>query len=177
MNKPRILILGHARHGKDTVAEILRDHHGFDFRSSSFFLAEKVVRPALAERGITYASLDECYEDRVNHRALWREIIADFNGDDPALLAKSILAECDVYVGMRTDREYRASLPLFDVVVWVDASRRGIPPEGTDSMTIEYDPETMHRIDNGGGLGWLSAQVGRLIEKLREDPQLKLRLI
>ena len=35
MANPKLLIIGHARHGKDTVAEILRDTHGYDFVSSS----------------------------------------------------------------------------------------------------------------------------------------------
>ena len=32
---PRLLILGHCRHGKDTLAEILRDEFGMTFESSS----------------------------------------------------------------------------------------------------------------------------------------------
>lgn len=146
----KLLILGHARHGKDTAAEYLRDAHGVSFRSSSLFLAERVVRPALALRGLAYLSLEECYADRVNHRAAWREIIADFNGEDPARLAREILAVCDCYVGMRTEREYLASRSLFDAVLWIDASARGIPPEGSDSMTITFDATKMERIDNGG---------------------------
>lgn len=146
----KLLILGHARHGKDTAAEYLRDRHGLSFHSSSFFLAEKIVRPELAERGVTYASLEDCYADRVNHRALWREIIADFNCNDAARLARAILDECDCYVGMRTTREYEASRPLFDHVIWVDASGRGLPPEPRDSMDIDFDPERMIRVDNGG---------------------------
>jgi hypothetical protein len=155
----RILILGHARHGKDTVAERLRDEWGVSFRSSSLFLAETVVRPALAERGIDYPDLDACYADRVNHRALWREVIAQYNGEDAARLAKAILAVCDCYVGMRTEREYRAAHPLFDYILWVDASGRGLPPEGRDSMTIDFDPGTMHLIDNGGTLAELHERV------------------
>lgn len=105
----KLLILGHARHGKDTAAEYLRDAHGFSFQSSSLFLAANIVRPALAGRGLFYDSLEACYADRVNHRALWREIISDFNRDDPARLAKAILAVSDCYVGMRTARKLWAT--------------------------------------------------------------------
>jgi hypothetical protein len=155
----KILILGHARHGKDTAAEYLRDAHGVSFRSSSLFLAETVVRPALEVRGISYPSLEACYADRVNHRALWREIIEDYNRDDAARLAKAILAECDCYVGMRTARELWASRTLFDVILWIDASARGLPPEGADSMSITFDPAWMVRIDNGGSLAAMQAQL------------------
>lgn len=150
MRGRRFLILGHARHGKDTAALHLFRAHGLTFRSSSEFLAETVIRPALAARGLTYPDAEACYADRVNHRALWRAIIEDFNRDDPARLAKAILAEADCYVGMRMEREYWASRSLFDAVFWIDASGRGLPPEGRDSMTIAFDPAWMVRIDNGG---------------------------
>jgi hypothetical protein len=155
----KLLIIGHARHGKDTAAEYLRDAHGISFQSSSLFLAETVVRPALAGRGIFYDSLAECYADRVNHRALWREIIADFNGDDPARLAKAILVVSDCYVGMRSARELWASRALFDAILWIDASGRGLPPEGADSMDIVFDPAWMIRIDNGGPVEAMRAQL------------------
>lgn len=155
----KLLILGHARHGKDTAAEYLRDQHDIQFRSSSLFLAETVVRPALAARGLTYPDLEACYADRVNHRALWRDIIADFNADDPARLAKAILAVSDCYVGMRTARELWASRALFDAILWIDASGRGLPPESADSMDIAFDPAWMICIDNGGALEAMQQQL------------------
>jgi len=160
--KPKILILGYARHGKDTVAEMLEAEYGFTFRSSSLFLAEKAVKPALEEHGLFYGSVEECYADRVNHRDLWHDIIVEYNREDPARLAKEILAEADIYIGMRSDREYQASRDLFDVIVWVDASKRGVPSESSGSMTIEPDPTTMRWIDNNGSLDDLWATVGDL---------------
>lgn len=146
----RILVVGHARHGKDTVAEILRDQHGMTFASSSWTLAEVCCRPYLAARGITYDSIDECYADRVNHRAAWHDAISEFNRDDPTSLARVILAKADIYVGMRSNREYRACLDagLFDAIWWVDASGRGVPPEPRDSCDIDFNPECMTLIDN-----------------------------
>ena len=154
-----ILILGYARHGKDTAAEHLRDAHGVRFHSSSWFLAENVVRPELAGRGLFYDSPEDCYADRVNHRALWREIIEDYNRDDPARLAKAILADADCYVGMRMAREFWASRALFRRIFWIDASARGLPPEGADSMNIAFDPAWMIRIDNGGSVEAMKAQL------------------
>jgi hypothetical protein len=155
----KLLILGHARHGKDTAAEYLRDRHGISFHSSSLFLAATVIRPALAGRGMFYDSLEDCYADRVNHRALWRKLIEGYNRDDPARLAKAILAVADCYVGMRMHREFWASRALFDAILWIDASARGIPPEGADSMDITFDPAWMVRIDNGGTVEQLGAQL------------------
>lgn len=155
----KLLILGHARHGKDTAAEHLRARHGISYHSSSEFLAANVIRPALAGRGMFYDSLAECYADRVNHRALWRELIEDYNRDDPARLAKAILAEADCYVGMRMAREFWASRALFNAVLWIDASARGLPPEDASSMTITFGPAWMVRIDNGGTVEVMERQL------------------
>lgn len=171
MNNPKILVLGFKQHGKDTVAEILRDEHGIDFRSSSLFLAEAVVRPALAKRGILYNSLEECFRDRGNHRVAWRDAIAAHNGDDPTRLAQAILAECDCYVGMRSDREYQASRHLFDAVAWVEGTGRKLE-DGTvlepydESLDIEFDPVEMHLIDNTGDLDHLRAEVRALMDQI-----------
>lgn len=162
---PKVLILGHGRHGKDTVAELMAER-GLSFASSSLYAAEKVVRPALAEVGITYDSLEECYADRVNHRAFWYDQISAFNGGGKSRLAELILENHDVYVGMRSQREYVASLPLFDYVVWVDASKRGLPPEPRDSFDIDYDPLIMQLIDNNKDLKHLEREVDRFVERV-----------
>jgi hypothetical protein len=157
--KKKLLILGFARHGKDTVAEILRDIFGYNFTSSSMFCAEKVCRPYLAARGVTYDSLEECYEDRVNHRADWYDAIAEFNSLDRTALAKGILEIGDIYVGMRNAREYVVAKELFDEVWWVDALGRGLPPEDVSSMDIVFDPKEMRLIDNNSDIFNLRTQV------------------
>jgi hypothetical protein len=146
MARPRVLILGHGRHGKDTVAEYLCDRTGLTFRSSSLFLAEKIVMPELAKRGICYPTVGECYDDRGNHRDAWFEIIAKSNEADLTKLARGILREANCYVGMRSLREFDATRGLFDHILWVDATGRGIPEDST--MGIEFETG-MVRIDNG----------------------------
>ena len=42
MNK-KLLVIGHGRHGKDTVCEILRDHYGYTFESSSQFCSKLFI--------------------------------------------------------------------------------------------------------------------------------------
>src|SRR6266705_4108782 len=97
--KIKLMILGYARHGKDTVADILRDNLKLTFASSSFAAAEKVMVPYFLSKGVTYSSLDECYADRVNHRAEWYDQIKAYNTPDRARLAREIYADNDVYVG------------------------------------------------------------------------------
>lgn len=164
----KLLILGMARHGKDTVSEILRDDFGLSFQSSSMFAAEHVVQPAMVEYlNISYDTLEDCYEDRVNHRAFWYDAISAYNEVDKARLAREILSKYDMYVGMRSAREYEAALPLFDAVAWVDASRRGLPPEPASSMSIQFDPDSMTVIDNGGTLADLRQQVAQFVQTLK----------
>ena len=159
--RPKVLILGHARHGKDTVAEMLRDRHGYTFSSSSHFCAERVMMPYFKYHGVPYSSVEECYADRVNHRATWFDQIKAYNSSDPSRLAREMLEKNDLYVGMRSAEEFAASRSLFDHVVWVDASRRGLPPEPRDSFDIDFDAG-MWFVRNDGTLSDLQATVDRL---------------
>lgn len=179
--KPKILVIGYKEHGKDTVGELLRDNHGIDFRSSSLFLAEKVVRPALEAQGITYDTLEECFEDRGNHRVAWRDAISEHNADDPAKLSQAILEVCNCYVGMRSNREFQVARHLFDAVVWVEATGRVLPDgrvlEAYDeSLDIEFDAGIMHRIDNTGTLADLEEKVAAFAAILGLGRQLPLSL-
>ncbi len=162
MSHTRILVLGHARHGKDTVAAILTRDHGQRCASTSMAAAQ-VVRLAMAEQGIHYDNIEACFSDRVNHRDMWFDTIADLNSPDPATLVRHMLEDHCVVVGLRSAREFEAAAPLFDVIWWVDASGRGVPPEPRTSMDIEFDPARMVRIDNGGTIADLEPNVASAI--------------
>lgn len=168
MTNPKILILGHGRHGKDTVAELLTELFGLKMLSSSLFAAEMVMMPYFAEQGIHYCSVEDCYADRHtgNNRAVWYNQIKEYNTPDKASLARQILNEADMYVGMRSKEEFDAARELFDFVVWVDASERGIPAESQSSMTIEYDPKEMLLVKNNGSKRDLFEKVEMLGEML-----------
>lgn len=148
----KLLITGYARHGKDTVCEILRSRCDLKFMSSSFFVAERAVRPYLAERGITYATLDECYADRVNHRAHWFDAIVAYNTPDLGRLGRELFETNDIYCGLRNIDEFEVlqAEKAFDLAIWVDASQR-LPPEDISSMTIEPDDCDL-LLDNNGTL-------------------------
>lgn len=132
----KLLIIGHARHGKDTCAEILRDEIGMTFTSSSMKAAEIFIYDELKDK-YGYESFEECFEDRVNHRAEWHDLIIEYNRTDKARLAKDILSESDCYVGMRSGEEIDecVSQGIFDLVIWIDASDR-LPLEPKDSFNI-----------------------------------------
>lgn len=151
----KVLILGHGRHGKDTVAEMMHEMYGIVFKSSSWAAAEIFIYNQLRAWGYDYSSFEECYEDRHDHRALWKSLITKYNARDRARLCREILRTNDCYVGMRCELEYAASRHMFTHVVWVDALKR-LPEDPT--MTISRDP-SMIVIDNNGTLKHLEQQV------------------
>lgn len=176
---PRLILLGHARHGKDTVADLLRDRHGFKPMGSSLFACERVILPWFRDwAGRHYPSVEACYADRGNHRATWFDLICAYNREDPARLARELFeAGHDVYVGMRSAREFEAARHLADVVVWVDALGR-LPPEPADSFDLDPAAVCDWRISNTDGpeqlvervddfVTWL--QAGRPFDYQRRD--------
>lgn len=136
MSLPKLLIVGSARHGKDSMAEILQEHFDLKFKSSSEAAAEIFIYDELKDK-YGYKTPFECFEDRVNHRSEWYELICGYNSVDKAKLAKGILEYADCYVGMRDSDEIKECInqKLFDLIIWVDASDR-LPPEDASSFNI-----------------------------------------
>lgn len=138
----RLMILGHARSGKDTVAEVLRDEYNLKFQSSSVFCLEKAVMPALGKLGYYYGSPKTCMavrEDVPDWRRIWHDAIAEYNTPDKTRLGRELFREFDIYVGLRSNTEFNAlrNERVFDFAVWVDAQDRGIPSEPRSSNKIE----------------------------------------
>lgn len=134
----KLFVLGYARHGKDTFAELLCEFvPSLSFVSSSLFVAEKAVFPTLGPR-YGYADLAECYADRFDHRAEWKDLISAYNEADPARLARELFEVHDVYVGLRCEVEFLHARPLADLSLWVDRSDH-LPPEPESSNTIKPD--------------------------------------
>lgn len=161
----RLLLLGYARHGKDTVAEILKDKYDFDFMSSSMFCAARIIYPALAEK-YGYTTVTECFEDRVNHRQEWYDLISAFNADDPARLGRELFEYRQIYCGLRSKKEFNAlrNEGVFDISIWVDRSDV-LPDEDKSSCTVEPWMAD-YTIDNNGTLEELEREVERLMTRI-----------
>lgn len=146
---PKLLLIGHMRHGKDTMAEILNKEFGLKYIGSSQACADIFIYDTLKDK-YGYKTPEECFEDRVNHRKEWHDMIADYNKDDKARLGKEILKESDCYVGMRAGDEITACLKqgIFDLVIWVDASER-LPLESPESFNIDKSYADIV-VDNNG---------------------------
>jgi hypothetical protein len=155
--RPKILILGYGRHGKDTVAEMLHRSHGYRFISSSEFVGREVIWENWGR--LRYPTFEAMFEDRHNWRKQWMEMIALYNTPDKTRTARTMLERgYDLYVGMRRMDEFLASRHLFDHIVWVDRSQH-LPPE-TGSMDITRENAKPDRIiDNNGTLADLEQNV------------------
>lgn len=171
----KLLVLGHARHGKDTTCDILHKLYGLTFVSSSFFVGERAVRPWLAERGITYCSMADCYDDRVNHRAAWFDAIALYNKDDPARLGRELFKQYDIYCGLRNVNEFVAlkAEKAFDCCLWVDRSRHA-PSELTTSFNIGLSAAD-YIIDNNGTIEDLEVNIIEIMDRAMDDGKLPHR--
>lgn len=172
MNK-KLLIIGHGRHGKDTVGEILRDYHGRKFISSSEFVGRRAIWPNIQTNPWSdnvpaemtrYGSFERCYEDRHNHRAQWAKWITRYNTPDKTRTASEMLKSgYDMYVGMRMEDELLAcrDAGIFDRIVWVDRSKH-LPEEPRDSMKLNWRHADLF-IDNNGTLRDLWRTVDALV--------------
>jgi hypothetical protein len=151
--KKKIILLGYGRHGKDTVAEMLRDRYGYKFESSSKFLAERVIMPHFDNPRnslLPYENAEACFEDRHNYRALWYDLISAYNFPDKSRLARELFEVNDIYVGLRAEKELQAckSQNIADLIIWVDASNR-LPAEDTASCTVARHMADVVIFNNG----------------------------
>ena len=160
--KKKLLVIGHGRHGKDTVCEILRDRYDYSFESSSRFCSKLFIFNDLKDI-YGYSNEEECYEDRHNHRAEWYNAICDYNVPDPARLGREIFQAHDIYCGLRNKKEFHAmkNTGVFDYAIWVDRSDF-LPPESKDSMSLEQWMADF-TIDNNGSLEDLKFNIDALM--------------
>lgn len=164
MSKLKFLILGHGRHGKDTFAEILRDEHGLTFMSSSQAANELIVYPVLKDV-YNYKTLEECFDDRANHRTEWFDLILADEVKNPGRLTGYIFNKCNCYVGLRSLEAYEHCKKHQDIdaIIWIDRSSH-LPPEDSGSFKLDSSYAT-HIIDNNGSLEELYQHTAAFMKK------------
>lgn len=163
--RPKLLILGYGRHGKDTVAEILRDQYGLRFKSSSEFVGEECLWDQWGKA--VYPTFEAMFKDRHNHRELWMQMISAYNTPDKTRTASTMFERgFDMYVGMRRQDELDAckAAGVFDKIIWVQ--RPGFPQE-TGSMDITPESAGMdYMLLNDSDLRYLEERVAHLVHDL-----------
>lgn len=167
---PKLLVIGYARHGKDTVGEMLQSQYGYKFVSSSEFVGREVMWD---NWGVAkYDNFEEMFEDRVNHRVLWMEMISAYNTPDKTKTASTMIERgYDMYVGMRRLDELQAcqAKKVVDHVIWVDRSDVLPPETGSMDITLENSGADFV-IDNNGSLEDLERNVAGLMKSLGVSP-------
>ena len=165
--KYKLLIIGHMRHGKDTVAEMIEEHTGMPFKSSSEMAAEIFIYDELKGK-YGYSSFLECFEDRMNHRAEWHDLIKNYNNPDKAKLAKEILRHNDMYVGMRSQAEIDKCIEdgVFDMIIGVFDPEKPLEPK--DSFDIDLFTSSDIIIPTGD-LETVRGKVKKLCDYLLEE--------
>jgi hypothetical protein len=160
----KFIIVGHGRHGKDSVSELINRMTRLTFESSSYFCCKLFIFDKLKLK-YGYKTFDECYNDRVNHRSEWFQLISDYNKHDLSRLGREILDKYDIYCGLRSNEELLAIKRGMEVtVVWVDASKRK-PIESSSSNTIRKG-DADYIIDNNTCIINLQLQVLELMRKM-----------
>jgi hypothetical protein len=114
--------------------------------------------------GITYDSLEECYEDRVNHRMDWYEAIRSYNKEDESKLSRAIFAKYDMYVGIRSRIEFLEARHFSDLSIWVEASERW-PDIDPTCKILKADCDII--VDNNGTIEELYGRLTRLFGQLK----------
>lgn len=155
----RLMIIGHGRHGKDTVAACL-EAFGHQYVSSSRYVGEHCVWPSWGKD--RYFSMEDCYEDRLMCRKTWKQLIRAYNTPDlTRTITEMFDAGMTMYVGMRDKDEFEAARNKYPdmQILWVYNPR--IPEETTECFDIER-PRDAIVVLNDGGLRDLTHRVWSL---------------
>lgn len=165
MSYLKFLIIGHGRHGKDTVCEILKNRYNYTYRSSSDFCAQHLMFPLLKDK-YNYLTYHDCFEDRHKHRDEWYTAISNYCKDDQTRLGREIFKENHIYCGLRNKAEFHAmrNTRLFNYAIWIDRSDH-LPLEDRSSMTLEPWMANFV-IDNNGTLDNLYTNTIQLFDTL-----------
>jgi len=166
-SKLKLLIIGHGRHGKDTVCDIIKKHYGYSFESSSRFCCNLFIYQKLKYK-YNYTDKDHCYTDRHKHRQEWYNAICEYNTPDASKLGKQIFKEHDIYCGLRNKREFYAmrNTGVFDYAIWVDRCDH-LKIEPKSSMSLEPWMAD-YVIDNNATLEELTTNTTNLINYLHK---------
>lgn len=162
----KILILGDARHGKDTVADLISKHTGLTSLASSVAALDIFLFDTLRNKyNLKYNSVQEAYEDRVNHRDIYYNEICDFNKDDKTRLVREIQKRADIYTGLRSKEEVEQAIEegLFDLIIGVNNPRKGREPLSSNTASAEMYSHVM--IQNDGTLLDLEEKIMLLIAR------------
>ena len=163
----RIAIGGFGEDGKGTAATTLSRLAGLRYRESTSQAAARLVYDQLRLK-YGYQTVEECWDDRRNHRAEWAQIIWDHNRPDGITLYAEMCEDNDIIEGIRNADELQAcrEAGIIQVAVWIDYSHRRSPESPASARIGADDCDVV--IDSPQGLEHLERQLRDLADSLRE---------
>lgn len=153
----KLLVLGHAGVGKDTVCELLCETKQLVYKHTSM-IAAKIVMQEFEKLDIKYDSAKDCYEDRNKHRNFWFSTLREYNYKYANAFFTLATQESDIYCGMRDTAEFRAVLPEVRDVIYV--KRDGILVDKTMRIACMREFTVL---TNNGSLAELKEKVADLV--------------
>lgn len=153
----KILVLGHAQHGKDTVAEYLAEKLNVPYTGASMIWAQMMYEHW------GYASAEECYEDRDNHRPEWHQGIAMFCRADKARFGRTVYETNKIYCGTRKQDELDAVIAEFNPIVFYVDARKRKTLESEESYSIEIPRNAILLDNNYQGVDRLKNQIDAIL--------------
>lgn len=158
-----IAVCGYGTHGKGTSAAYICLKTGLRYKESTSEAAARVVFEELKDQ-YGYATKEEAWNDRHNHRDEWADTIWTYNEPDGLTLYREMLEHNDILEGVRRSSELQALKRhrVIDMAVWIDALKRK-PREASSSCQVRAE-DCDHVIDNNGTLDDLKINLDRLIE-------------
>lgn len=124
-------IMGVGRSGKDTAAEWLVEHTNLKYRgSTSIIISEEIAR----RENITF---EEAHSQRHERREYWRMVGDEMRIHDSAALAREVLKDSNLIVGIRSylEMEKIKQERLCDIIIWISRLDVAVDP------TIEFGSE------------------------------------
>lgn len=144
----KLIINGHAQHGKDYLADAVAEEFGLQKLNSSMWFAETVLMPAFPN---TYSCVEHAYKDRVNHRALWYQMM--LYGD----WQKKFMEHSDIFCGHRNIEEHQEMQSIGCLSIWVEwVGRSKEPPSSSQWQSEELIKENHDLILEHNGFGTAS---------------------
>lgn len=165
----RIIICGHSRHGKDTLAKLLMHHYGLRYQSSSWFAKDFVWEhdDAIKSQFATPFEAWEHRNDTTDLQRLWFKAIQEMNRKDKTTLATLLFSFMQTYCGMRDLPELEACKDKWPdcVIIWVDATER-LKAQCSKSNTISAN-DCDFTIPNNGTEREFEFKVKRVFSHLK----------
>ena len=154
----KILILGHKEHGKTTLANLLA-RYGFDFKDTSDlnverFCEEQVPANTVVVENNRVVATDSATQkarkelaakikaDKDDYRVALFNSLREFTKDEPTKFVDFVLQKSDIYCGMRSLEELKASVHKFDYIFVIkDKNKPNEAKESFDAAEYVFSDE------------------------------------